>query len=194
MMIYSRYALILSLLLLVSCSDSLVTSPEAPPGLFEGSNEVTPAESHSARGVLNFAAPMDPGQEVHMEVVSNATGLATFQHRPGSGEIHYRVNVANIENVTMSHIHLGAQGDEGPVVAWLYPEMPPPQLIEGRTQGTLAQGVIASDDLVGPLEEEELDDLLALMEAGEIYVNVHTEQYPPGEIRGQIDRGNGITR
>jgi hypothetical protein len=31
-----------------------------------------------------------------------------------------------------------------------------------------------------------LSDLLAAMQAGNTYVNVHTSQFPAGEVRGQI--------
>jgi hypothetical protein len=50
----------------------------------------------------------------------------------------------------------------------------------------LAEGVITAAELVGPLAGGELQDLLARMRAGDTYVNAHTTQYPPGEIRGQI--------
>ncbi len=155
----------------------------------------TASGSSHARPVLNFTAPMDSRQEVTAtEVVSNATGTATFQYRRGSGELHYKLIVANIENVRMAHIHVGARGVNGPVVAWLYPDAPPPQLIEGRFSGVLAEGVITAESLVGQLEGEDLDALIELLSTGETYVNVHTVQYPAGEIRGQIDRGNGIQR
>lgn len=148
-----------------------------------------------SRGVLNFAAPLDAEQEVaDPPVESDATGVATFQYRAGSGEIHYRLIVANIENVRMAHIHVAPAGVNGPVVVWLYPDAPPPQVIPGRTDGILATGVITADSLVGMLAGAEISDLLELMIAGETYVNVHTDQYPPGEIRGQIDRGNGVAR
>jgi hypothetical protein len=32
----------------------------------------------------------------------------------------------------------------------------------------------------------DLEDLLEAMRSGNTYVNVHTSQYPGGEIRGQI--------
>jgi hypothetical protein len=96
------------------------------------------------------------------------------------------VNVANIENVTQAHIHYGARGENGPVVVWLHPEGPPPELIPGRFSGVLATGTITADDLVGPLENQPLSALVDWMLAEETYVNIHTEQYPPGEIRGQI--------
>jgi hypothetical protein len=74
----------------------------------------------------------------------------------------------------------------GPVVAWLYPAAPPSVLIPGRFQGVLAAGVITEANLVGPLAGQTLGDLIERMEAGETYVNVHTLNYPAGEVRGQI--------
>ena len=157
--------------------------------------DTNPAASSHAGPVLNFAAPMDSGQEVAAtEVVSNATGTATFQYRRGSGELRYKLIVANIENVRMAHIHLAPRGVNGPVVVWLYPDGPPPETIQGRFSGILAEGVITADSLVGPLFGESLEGLIEQLSLGNTYVNVHTDQYPGGEIRGQIDRGNEIQR
>jgi hypothetical protein len=50
----------------------------------------------------------------------------------------------------------------------------------------LATGTITAADLVGPLAGQPLSALVDAMEAGETYVNVHTSQFPAGEIRGQI--------
>jgi len=133
-----------------------------------------------------FKAQLSGAQEVG-PVDTRARGVATFKLSNDGTELSYRLNVANIENVLMAHIHLGDTDENGPVVAWLYPSAPPPQLIEGRTQGVLATGTITSADLVGPLAGMTLDDLLAAMSAGGTYVNVHTTQNPGGEIRGQID-------
>jgi hypothetical protein len=46
--------------------------------------------------------------------------------------------------------------------------------------------VITSASLVGPMAGQTLDDLLEQMHADNTYVNVHTSQFPPGEVRGQI--------
>ena len=99
----------------------------------------------------------------------------------------FKVIVANIENVHMAHIHLGQAGENGPVVVWLYPEGPPPQVIAGRFQGALTEGVITAENLVGQLAGSEIKDLIEEIRAGNAYVNVHTTQNPGGEIRGQIE-------
>ena len=119
-------------------------------------------------------------------VDTQATGQAIFKISKDGDELHYKLNVANIDNVLMAHIHLAPAGQNGGVVAWLYPDGPPPQLLEGRTSGILAEGVITSDDLVGSLSGLNLEALLEEIVAGNTYVNVHTQQVPGGEIRGQI--------
>lgn len=132
-----------------------------------------------------FVAPLS-GAEVVPPVDTLARGNAVFWLNDAGDELHYRLIVANIHNVTMAHIHLGPPGVNGPVVVWLYPPAPPPLLIEGRSSGVLATGTITPDDLVGPHEGEQLSALMDWIRAGDTYVHVHTEQFPGGELRGQI--------
>jgi hypothetical protein len=139
----------------------------------------------AARQTSNFTAHLSGSEEVPPND-SRATGQATFKLNAAGDELSYRLNVANIHNVTQAHIHLAPAGVNGPVVAWLYPSAPPAQLIPGRTQGTLATGTITADDLVGPMAGQPLSALLDAMAAGNTYVNVHTSQFPAGEVRGQI--------
>lgn len=118
---------------------------------------------------------------------TNAQGQAIFKVSKDGTAISYKLIVANIENVTQAHIHLAPAGAIGDVVAWLYPAAPPSQLIPGRTQGVLGEGDITASSLVGPLSGQPLSALLDAMRDGRTYVNVHTTQFPAGEIRGQID-------
>lgn len=48
------------------------------------------------------------------------------------------------------------------------------------------RGTIIADMLEGPMEGLAISDLLSAMKNGSTYINIHTEQYPDGEIRGQI--------
>lgn len=151
-------------------------------GLAVGSTSVVGAKGPRE----NFRTHLSGDEEVP-SVETDAQGQAIFQLSRDGAELDYKLIVANIENVFMAHIHLAPAGENGGVIVWLYPSSPPPQLIEGRFDGVLAEGTITSEDLVGALgDDESLDSLLAEIEAGNTYVNVHTTQNPGGEIRGQI--------
>jgi hypothetical protein len=135
----------------------------------------------SGKKVKNFRAHLSGDQEVSPND-SKAQGQAIFQLSKDGKELSYKLIVANLNDVRMAHIHLGAAGTNGGFVAWLYPML----LIPGTTNGILAEGVIKEVNLVNALAGKPLSDLVDAMSAGNAYVNVHTTAYPGGEIRGQI--------
>lgn len=134
-----------------------------------------------------FHADLDPAEEV-ATVVSNAQGSALFRLSPRGEWIDYQLKVQRIDNILQAHIHLAPRGVNGGIVVWLYPDGPPATLIPGRTNGMLATGRITASQLVGTLAGMELEDLLGNLRSGNAYVNVHTSQYPPGEMRGQVEQ------
>ena len=142
--------------------------------------------THLAGTPHNLRTHLSGDEEVPARDTS-AQGQAIFQVNGDGTAISYKLNVANIENVTQAHIHLAPAGTNGGIVVWLYPAAPPLQLIPGRTQGTLGEGEITAASLVGSLSGKPLSDLLDAIHDGRTYVNVHTLQFLPGEIRGQID-------
>ncbi len=139
----------------------------------------------SAQGT-KFEAQLS-GKNQSPAVDTPAHGVATFQISADGKSLSYRVSVTDIENVSMAHIHMGPAGEEGPVVAWLYPSKPPAVVKKGKFTGVLARGTLTAANLAGPLEGKTIADLVEQIKAGKAYVNVHTEKYPAGEIRGQIE-------
>lgn len=142
---------------------------------------ITTASGHDQ----NFTAHLTGAEEVPA-VATQATGQAVFQLSSDGSALHYRLIVANIQDVTQAHIHLAPAGTNGGVVAFLYPPGPPAQLIPGRSSGVLQTGTITAANLIGPLAGMTLADLLDAIRAGDTYVNVHTSANPGGEVRGQI--------
>lgn len=117
---------------------------------------------------------------------TSATGQAIFRVSADGMSMSYQLIVANITNVTVSHIHVAPVGVNGPVIVWLYPASPPPGPPTGPFSGVLASGTITGANLVGPMLGNSMADLIALITAGNTYVNVHTVANPGGEIRGQL--------
>jgi hypothetical protein len=151
------------------------------------------ATSTASADNRNFAVHLSGDEEVPA-VATLAQGQAIFHLSKDGTELHYKLIVANIDNVVASHIHVGPAGVNGPVVAFLAGPFPAGG---GRTDGVLAEGTITGANLVGPLAGQPLSALIAAMEAGNAYVNVHTNDgagltntgpgdFPGGEIRGQI--------
>jgi hypothetical protein len=50
----------------------------------------------------------------------------------------------------------------------------------------LETGTITADKLEGPMMGKQLSDPALAGAHGTLYINIHTEQNPNGEIRGQI--------
>lgn len=134
----------------------------------------------------NFVAPLSGHEEVP-SVATNAHGVAIFQLSPDGTELSYKLIASNIVDVLQAHIHWpGAAGTNAGVVAFLYPDAPPPALIPGRHDGVLATGTLTDEDLRGALAGATIADLVGGILAGNAYVNVHTVANPGGEIRGQL--------
>jgi hypothetical protein len=130
---------------------------------------------------------------------TNAQGQAIFHLSKDESQIEYKLIASNIENVFQAHIHMAAAGVNGAVVVWLYPSTTPGAGPPGggRTDGVLAEGTITAANLVGPLAGHPLSDLIAAIEGGNAYVNIHTNDgvapadtgagdFPGGEIRGNL--------
>jgi glucose/arabinose dehydrogenase len=120
---------------------------------------------------------------------SPASGKAFFVLSADRNSMSYELTVNGIENVTQTHIHVSdIPGGSGSPAVWLYPSAPPSVLIPGEFSGVLAHGTFTDANFVGPLAGITMEDLLRAISENRAYVNVHTSQFPAGEIRGAITR------
>ncbi len=122
------------------------------------------------------------GSEVVPAVETMAKGEATFTLSKDGNELGYNVIISDIENVSAAHIHRGKIGKNGPPVALIDIKAKK----AGKFSGTLAEGKITAKELMGSLKGKSVKDLIKEIDAGNAYVNVHTDKYPDGEVRGQI--------
>jgi hypothetical protein len=146
----------------------------------------------SASAGDNFVATLSGGEEVPARD-TQATGVAKVKVREDGAALLFKVNVANIDNAVAAHIHCGAVGVNGPVGVTLF--MGPPA--GGAVNGTLAEGTITAPDAGNACGWTDLAAVVAAMQTGDTYVNVHTNDgvppintgpgdFPGGEIRGQV--------
>src|SRR4030066_2370708 len=135
-----------------------------------------------AAGERSFKAKLSGGKVVP-PVKTTAKGEAIFQLSKEGNELTYKLTVSDIDNVTVAHIHDGKYGKNGPPIVSLYtgPKK------EGKFSGTLSEGKITARDLMGQLKGKLFSHFIQMIEDGHAYVNVHTDKYPGGEIRGQIN-------
>ena len=112
-----------------------------------------------------------------------ATGMSGFIVNSGNSKVWYQIEGEGLKGVTQAHIHSGKASENGPVVATLFKGS------KDTVNGALVQGSITADKLEGPLKGKSISDLVSLIDKSSAYVNVHTQSFPDGEIRGQIGKG-----
>jgi CHRD domain len=117
------------------------------------------------------------GDEEVPPVQTDAKGIAEISPS-GADSIGYTVNATNIQGVTAGHVHLGAKGENGPIVVTLFK-------YDNPMNDVSENGSITADKLEGPMAGKQISDLAAAGANGTLYVNIHTEKNPNGEIRGQ---------
>jgi len=96
----------------------------------------------------------------------------------------FSIDAQNLTNATVAHIHMGAPGQSGPPVVFLFQSGGTPVTI---ANGSLASGQFDATDMIASANVS-YDSLLSLIRRGNAYVNVHTSAHPGGEIRGQLVR------
>ncbi|MGO9039810.1 MAG: CHRD domain-containing protein [Steroidobacteraceae bacterium] len=102
-------------------------------------------------------------------VQSAGTGTADLTYDPATHMLSWSIMYSGLSGtVTMAHIHGPAtMGKNGPVQIWL------------TKKGSPVESPIKGQATLTPEQAKQF-------EAGELYINVHTETHPAGEIRGQV--------
>jgi CHRD domain len=121
--------------------------------------------------------------------------------------IDYELSYEGLEgDVTQAHIHFGQRHTVGGIVVWLCetaaapapaavadatPPCPGPRA--GSVTGTIgpAQVLTVVGQGFNAGEAGVFDELVRAIRAGATYANVHSQLFPPGEIRGHIDEREG---
>ncbi|MDX1536167.1 CHRD domain-containing protein [Arsukibacterium sp.] len=112
--------------------------------------------------------PLSGAQEVPA-VATTATGDGYAMVALSDYSLELQVLTSGVEDATMAHIHTGVAGENGPILLGLEQD---------------------SDNVnrwMAPTEAALTQSIFEVLAAGGHYVNVHTPEFPGGEIRGQIE-------
>jgi hypothetical protein len=138
----------------------------------------------------SFKASLNGYLEVP-SISSVANGRFTARLSGDGDTLHYRLRLGGFsETPLFAHIHFARPDVNGGVIAFLCggggkPACPADGVVEGT---------VAAANVIGPTDKGitagDFDELIRAMRNGATYVNAHTPTYQPGEIRGNITRGD----
>jgi hypothetical protein len=141
----------------------------------------------------NLRARLSGYQEVPA-LSTEASGEFRGRIDPRDTELSYDLSYSGLRGtVTQAHIHFGNAGTNGGVMIWLCGTATNPGPAGTPTcpqEGSVGRTITASN-VVGPagqgIPPGDFQQALAAIRSGAAYVNVHSTQWPGGEVRGQIN-------
>lgn len=142
----------------------------------------------AAAGPFESTTRLSGAQEVPA-VPSDGTALAQVQFDDGFSEVRVRVRFRNLDGeATRLHFHCNVAGANGPIALGLV--APGPLSFSGSgVAGTLTNADLPADDacldVIG-FPVNNLASLAAAIDRGLVYLNLHTDVWPGGELRGQV--------
>lgn len=160
-----------------------------------------PSFAHTVPGGTEFVADLSGGQEVTTVTVPGATaplvngpvatgafGMVHIKLAQDRQSMEFRLHASNFGTpVGAAHIHLGPKGANGPVLITLFS-----RATQGDFPGMLSGVLTAANVEAKPgLGVNTLEDVINNIFWGNAYVNLHTQAFPAGEIRGQLKRRLG---
>src|SRR5262245_19833495 len=114
-----------------------------------------------------------------------------------AGTIEYTLSYQDLGSaVAQAHIHIGQRHTNGGIMVFLCTNAgnaPPGITVQAcPAQPAEITGTLTAADVFGPAAQGvaagEFAEVLQAIRAGSAYANVHTANFPAGEIRGQIER------
>lgn len=151
--------------------------------------------THAQRGPADkFKAKLIAFEEVPA-ISSTAGGTFTMSIAPGDGSFDYELTYSGLTgSVQQAHIHVAQKSVNGGIVVFYCTNLgngpAGTQLCPGPNAGTVS-GTITAADVIGGAAAQgvlpgEFAEVLRAIRSGFVYVNVHTNLFPGGEIRGQL--------
>ncbi len=137
-------------------------------------------------GMEVFEATLSPANEVPAR---STAANGRVQYISDGTTVTYTIEVDDITNVIAAHIHSAVAGSNGPIRVFFLGNGSPHPIsspVSFTDKSILVQSSFTAADVTGV----SFSDLLNQMRNGQAYTNVHTSQFPGGEMRGQIQLVN----
>jgi len=133
--------------------------------------------------VFHFKAILTGANEVP-PVTTNAFGTLFIRINEDSTGFFYELTIDSAQNILSSggaHLHCAPDGRTGEIIMFLAEEIP------GGVNGNFQiSGDKSKFDIVDAVCGSNILELIASLNREGVYVNVHSERHPTGEIRGQV--------
>jgi hypothetical protein len=128
-------------------------------------------------------------------ILSN--GKASVRVTINGSSLTYRLKISGTfsSNVTQAHLHFAEPGVNGGIFLFLCSNLGngPAGTPACPQSGTVTRTVSAADFLAVPAQNVpagSFDAAMRILRSGDTYANVHTVNFPAGEIRGQVSLGD----
>jgi hypothetical protein len=148
------------------------------------------AHAGPASAQSEFSATLNGANERPTPVASAGFGSATFDVNVSGNVvgISYELNVSNVTDAFVAHIHCGTAEESGPLLVFLAGSPSSPPGAGYDLNGLWVKAKFTERAIIpGTSCGNTFGDLLTAMITGRTYVNVHTRANTGGEIRGQIN-------
>ena len=143
---------------------------------------------------IRFKAQLEGFDAGGNPVNTAATGQARLEVIDDGSALAFRVNVQNLDNLLMAHIHVAdapvmLTDPAGPPVYWFNGGPPPAGTVAETINGRMAQGYIFTPgQLTSPRPDvTTVEELIAAIAEGRASVVIHTSDFRPGELRGTLE-------
>ncbi|MDQ3570990.1 MAG: CHRD domain-containing protein [Actinomycetota bacterium] len=150
-------------LLAAGCNDSERDTAE------ESARRTATTLASGAEAATRLNATLTGASEAPTTGDPDATGTASVNLDASKGEVCYEVSAQKIDRPVGMHIHEAAAGQSGPVVVALSTPTATDTITKGcvNAEATLIARIVARPSY---------------------YVNLHTDRYPQGAVRGQLSQ------
>lgn len=153
-------------LLSAACGDSKDEADKAA----DSARQTATSVQNRAEAGTRLTANLTGAAEAPTAGDPDGAGTAMVNLDVSKGEVCYEVTAQRIDRPTGMHIHEGAAGQSSPVKV---PLTPP------TASNTTTKGCASADaTLIGRIVAKPAD----------FYVNVHSDAYPQGAVRGQLSQ------